>query len=237
MRFDPAGGAVVRVEDYAFLAHLLESDLLAVGNGIDPVQMDAYWSGDIGVPAPIDADVATYLLRADSDALIRAALWAVRNHCLSATHPALHMRVVRWLFARNRLARSELPGLLALMSRQGLGHDGEAIALIAMDAVEEGRLDEGEELIVPLLWCLGASSARLFVDFNNRDADGHLRLDLCGTQNDVAAQSLVLQDGLIATGYDGDLTAAIIVIGPGSEGVWRARIVDGPWEELRTLNV
>ncbi len=224
-------------EDYAFLAHLLESGLLAVGNRIDPVQMDAYWSGNITVPVPIDADVEAYLLRADADALIRAALWVVRNHFLSATHPALHMRVVRWLFAQGRLARSELLGLLALISRHGLDQDGEEIALMAWDTLEEGRLHEGEELIVPMLWCLGPSTARLFVDFNNRDADGHLRLNLCGTQNDVAAQSLVLQDGLIATGYDGDLAAAIIVIGAGREGVWRARIVDGPWEELRKLNV
>jgi len=227
----------VGTEDYGFLAHVLESGLLAVDNGIDPVQMDAYWSGDIGVPVPIVADVEAYLLRADSDALIRAALWVVRNHFLSATHPALHMRVVRWLFAQERLARSELLGLLALMSRQGLDHDGEAIALIAMEMLEEGRLHEGEELIVPMLWCLGPSTARLFVDFNNRDADGHLRLNLCGTQNDVAVQSLVLQEGLIATGYDGELAAAIIVMGPGREGVWRARIVDGPWEELRKLIV
>lgn len=76
----PSRGAIVGAEDYAFLAHLLESGLLAVGSGIDPVQIDAYWSGDIGIPAPIDADVATYLLRADSDALIRAALWVVRGH-------------------------------------------------------------------------------------------------------------------------------------------------------------
>ena len=159
-------------EDYAFLAHLLESGLLAVGNGTDPVQLDAYWSGALGVPAPSDAAVATYRLRADSDALIRAALWVVRGHFLSATYPALHMRAVRWLFARDRLARSELPGLLALMSRQGLGHDGEAIAQIAMDALEEGRLDEGEGLIVPMLWCLGASSLRLFRSEERRGGKG-----------------------------------------------------------------
>lgn len=227
--------AVVGTEDYAFLAHVLESGLLAVGNGIDPVRMDAYWSEEIRVPAPIDADLEAYLLRADSDALIRAALWVVRNHFLSATHPALHMRVVRWLFAHERLVRSDLLGLLALMSLQGLDLDVEEIALIAADTLEEGRLQEGEGLIVPMLWSLGPFTARLFVDFNNRDADGHLRLTLCGTQNDVAAQSLVLQDGLIATGYDGDLAAAIIVIGPGREGVWRARIVDGPWQESFAL--
>ena len=218
-------------EDYAFLAHLLESGLLAVGNGIDPVQMDAYWSGDIGVPVPIDADVDAYLLRADSDALIRAALWVVRNHFLSARYPALHMRVVRWLFAQDRLARSELLGLLALISRHGLDQNGKEIALIAEDTLEEGRLHEGEELIVPMLWCLAPSTARLFVDFSNRDAEGHLRLNLCGTQNDVAVQSLVLQEGLIATGYGGELAAAIIVIRPGRECVWRARIVDGPWQQ------
>lgn len=222
-------------EDDAFLAHLLDSGLQTVVNGIDPVQRDAYWSGDIGVPAPIDADVAAYLMRADAEALIRAALWVVRNHFLSGSHPALHMRLVRWLFAQDRLARSELLGLLALLSRQGLEREGDAIALIAMEALEEGRPDEGLQLIVPMLWCLGESPVRLFVDFNNRDPDGHLRLNLAGTQNDLAAQSLVLRAGLIATGYDGDLAAAIIVMGPGRESVWRARIVDGPWQETYAL--
>lgn len=138
-------------DEYAFLAHLLESGVLTDGGKVDPVQADAYWSGAIGVPAPIDADVTAYLARADADALIRAAVWVVRNHFLSATHPALHMRVVRWLFAQDRLARSELLGLLALLSRRGLDHDGEAIALIAMEMLEEGRLDEGLDLIEPML--------------------------------------------------------------------------------------
>ena len=31
---------------------------------------------------------------------------------------------------------------------------------------------------------------------------------------------------------DRDLFAKIFVMSPGSEGVWRGKIVDGPWEEL-----
>jgi len=145
-------------EEYAFLAHLLESGVLTDGGRVDPVQAAAYWSGVIGVPAPIDADVTAYLADADAEALMRATLWIVRNHALSGTHPALHMRAVRWLFVQDRLARSELLGLLALLSRQGLDHEGDAMALIAMEMLDEGRLDEGLDLIEPMLL---ATTARM----------------------------------------------------------------------------
>jgi len=62
------------------------------------------------------------------------------------------MRAVRRLFAHEWLARPEVLGLLALMSRQGLDQHGEEIVLIAADTLEEGRLHEGVELIVPMLW-------------------------------------------------------------------------------------
>lgn len=75
------------------------------------------------------------------------------------------------------------------------------------------------------------SELRIFVDFNNRDFDGFLRLNLTGTLEDLGREHLVLEEGMPFTGSDGDLTAKIIVAAPGIEGIWRGRIVDGPWEE------
>ncbi|WP_295515651.1 hypothetical protein [uncultured Stenotrophomonas sp.] len=137
--------------DYAFLAHLLESGVLATGNEIDPAQADAYWSGEIGVPVPIDADVTAYLARGDAESLIAAALWGVRNHVLSGSHPSLHMRLVHGLYAQGRLRRSQLLGLLALLSYRQLDQEYEAIALLAMNALDEGRLEEGLDLVEPML--------------------------------------------------------------------------------------
>lgn len=75
------------------------------------------------------------------------------------------------------------------------------------------------------------SELRIFVDFNNRDSDDFLKLNLTGTLEDLRREHLVLEEGIPVTGSDGDLTAKIIVVAPGIEGVWRGRIVDGPWEE------
>lgn len=75
------------------------------------------------------------------------------------------------------------------------------------------------------------SELSVFVDFNNRDFDGFLRLNLTGTLEDLGREHLVLEEGMPFTGSDGDLTAKIIVVAPGIEGIWRGRIVDGPWEE------
>jgi len=75
------------------------------------------------------------------------------------------------------------------------------------------------------------SELSIFVDFNNRDSDGFLRLNLTGTLEDLGREHLVLEEGMPFTGSDGDLTAKIIVVAPGIEGIWRGRIVDGPWED------
>lgn len=75
------------------------------------------------------------------------------------------------------------------------------------------------------------SEIRIFVDFNNRDPDGFLRLNLAGTLEDLRRGHLVIEEGMPVTGSDDDLTAKIIVVAPGIEGIWRGRIVDGPWEE------
>jgi hypothetical protein len=76
------------------------------------------------------------------------------------------------------------------------------------------------------------SELRIFVDFNSRDPDGFLRLNLTGTLEDLRRENLALEEGMLMTGSDGDLTAKIIGGAPGLEGIWRGRMVDGPWEGL-----
>ncbi|AWH52732.1 hypothetical protein C1924_05865 [Stenotrophomonas sp. ESTM1D_MKCIP4_1] len=148
----------MEIDDHAFLARLLESGVLVVGSDIDSAQVSDYWSGAIEVPGPIDADVIAYLARGETEALIGAALWVVRNHFLSGSHPALHMRLVHWLYAQDRLPRSELLGLLALLSYQHLDQECQAIALLAMEMLDEGRPDEGLDLI-ELMLSAGSCSA------------------------------------------------------------------------------
>lgn len=71
---------------------------------------------------------------------------------------------------------------------------------------------------------------RIFADFNNMDPDGHLRLNLTGTTEDLVAAGIDLVDGLSLLVSDGDLFAEIVVVKPGREGVWRGKIIHGPWE-------
>ena len=68
------------------------------------------------------------------------------------------MRAVRWLFVQDRLARSDLLGLLALLSRLGLDHESDAVAFVAMEMLDEGWLDEGLDLIELMLL---ATTARM----------------------------------------------------------------------------
>ncbi|CAH0206318.1 MULTISPECIES: hypothetical protein [Stenotrophomonas] len=75
------------------------------------------------------------------------------------------------------------------------------------------------------------STLRVFVDFNNRDPEGLLRLNLRGTLDDLWKENVILEKGMSMIGSDGDLVASIIVVEPGVEGIWRGRIVDGPWED------
>lgn len=75
------------------------------------------------------------------------------------------------------------------------------------------------------------STLKVFVDFNNRDAEGLLRLNLRGTLDDLWKERVTLEKGMPIIGSDGDLVASIIVVEPGGEGIWRGRIVDGPWED------
>lgn len=74
--------------------------------------------------------------------------------------------------------------------------------------------------------------ATIYADFQNADADGYVRLNTAGTLTDLAVGGLALLDGLRVNLSDGELKAEAVVVSPGSEGVWRARI---DWAGLRQL--
>lgn len=75
------------------------------------------------------------------------------------------------------------------------------------------------------------SEAIIFFDFNNKDPDGFLRLNLVGTTEDLSRDHCALEPGILLTGSDGDLSARLIVVAPGVEGILRGRIIDGPWQQ------
>lgn len=65
----------------------------------------------------------------------------------------------------------------------------------------------------------------IYADFNNRDADGYLRLNCSGTEADLSALSIRLEEGMRLVVSDGDITAGIIVFAPGEENIWRGKIL------------
>lgn len=67
----------------------------------------------------------------------------------------------------------------------------------------------------------------IYADFNNRDADGYLRLNCSGTEADLSALSIRLEEGMRLLASDGDITAEIAVFAPGEEKVWRGEILFG----------
>lgn len=68
----------------------------------------------------------------------------------------------------------------------------------------------------------------VYAYLNDCDSDGLVRLNSVGTIEDLARQGVVLSEGLRLCISDGDLRAEIVVRRPGSEGIWRGEIVDGP---------
>lgn len=73
----------------------------------------------------------------------------------------------------------------------------------------------------------------IYVDFQNADEDGFVRLNTNGTLADLEKAQLSLVDGLPLFLSDGELTAKATVREPGLEGVWRAEI---DWGELKPAN-
>ncbi|MNW97214.1 hypothetical protein D3C86_266540 [compost metagenome] len=65
--------------------------------------------------------------------------------------PKHHLSLVRWLFENGDVDRLDLLSLLALLSLGLLDQAGLEIALLSREALDEGRLEEGLNLIEPML--------------------------------------------------------------------------------------
>ncbi len=73
---------------------------------------------------------------------------------------------------------------------------------------------------------------RVFADFHNADAEGRLRLNCIGTIEDLANQSIELQDGQLLTLYSEDLEVDGVVQFSSSEKLWVAAI---DWDRIRQV--
>lgn len=75
------------------------------------------------------------------------------------------------------------------------------------------------------------SHIRLYADFNNADSKGRIRLNGAGTLKDLAKLGLRLQDGLMITVHDEELTADGEAIYSELESVWTVKI---DWNHVET---
>jgi sporulation protein YlmC with PRC-barrel domain len=73
---------------------------------------------------------------------------------------------------------------------------------------------------------------RVFADFHNADAEGRLRLNCIGTIEDLASQSIELQDGQLLTIYSEDLEVDGVVQFSEEEKLWVAAI---DWDRIRKV--
>lgn len=73
---------------------------------------------------------------------------------------------------------------------------------------------------------------RVFADFHNTDAEGRLRLNCIGTIEDLANQSIELQDGQLITVYSEDLEVDGMVQFSEEEKLWVAAI---NWDRIRQI--
>ncbi|WP_312706204.1 hypothetical protein [Stenotrophomonas sp.] len=139
-------------ETQQFLAYLLSDG----GSGSNAVEhaahLQRYYSGQMSVPRPIEADLDAWLGHADPAALLRAAQWLVQGYALAETFPALHLAWVKRLLDEGRLQPLQAIPLLALQPAQhALDTQGQEIAWLALHAVEEGREAEEQHLLLSLL--------------------------------------------------------------------------------------
>lgn len=64
----------------------------------------------------------------------------------------------------------------------------------------------------------------VYVDFQNADNDGFVRLNTCGSICDLGRLGIVLRDGLDLTVSDGEISVPGTVRSPGSEGLGRVQV-------------
>lgn len=66
---------------------------------------------------------------------------------------------------------------------------------------------------------------KVFADFNNFDREGYIRLNSPATKAQLDQINLTFHEGLLLTASDGDITADIEVVAPGTEGIWRGKVI------------
>ncbi|GAB1540601.1 hypothetical protein NUACC21_32700 [Scytonema sp. NUACC21] len=76
------------------------------------------------------------------------------------------------------------------------------------------------------------SNPKVFADFHNADVQGRLRLNCIGTIEDLASQSIELQDGQLLTLYSEDLEVDGVVKYSNEESMWVA-VID--WNQIRQV--
>ncbi|MEA5533739.1 hypothetical protein [Crocosphaera sp. XPORK-15E] len=74
---------------------------------------------------------------------------------------------------------------------------------------------------------------RVFADFHNADAQGHLRLNCTGTLEDLSCQNIRLQKGQKLTLYSEELEVDGMVEYSSEENLWVA-VID--WDKIREID-
>lgn len=74
---------------------------------------------------------------------------------------------------------------------------------------------------------------KIFADFHNADSQGRLRLNCIGTIEDLAKQSIELQNGQLLTLYSEDLEVEGWVHYSPEEQLWVAAI---NWDEIKLVD-
>jgi hypothetical protein len=77
-----------------------------------------------------------------------------------------------------------------------------------------------------------AQLPRVFVDFNNSDQQGRVRLNTVGTVKDLNRLGIVLRDSIDIILYSLELETRGIVAYSPEEGLWVAKI---DWNDVREL--
>ena len=78
------------------------------------------------------------------------------------------------------------------------------------------------------------SMPKVFADFHNADFRGRLRLNCIGTVEDLARQSIELQDGQLLTFYSEELEVEGMVQYSSEENIWVA-VID--WNAVKESEV
>ena len=77
-----------------------------------------------------------------------------------------------------------------------------------------------------------SEAPRVWVDFNNSDAEGRVRLNCVGTIDDLSRQGIVLREGRKVILYCLELeTEGVVCLS--TEGIWAANI---DWNKIRDRN-